>query len=106
MFVELPCYNMKSDYNIWNVCRICYNMVCNVPMFVELPCYNMKSDYNRFVMYQCFWITLLQLSDYNRFVTMFVELCYNMKSDYNRFVMYQCLSNYLVTIWNLIIIGL
>ena len=55
-------------------------------MFVELPCYDMKSDYNRFVM--------------------FVELPYDMKSDYNRFVMYQCLSNYLVTIWNLIIIGL
>ena len=69
MFVELPCYNMKSDYNrfvmyqclsnylvtIWNLIII----GLNVPMFVELQCYNMKSDYNRFVMY------LLQLPCYN-----------------------------------------
>ena len=78
MFVELLCYDMKSDYNrfvmyqcllnyfvtIWNLM-----IIGLLPMFVELPCYDMKSDYNRFVMYQCF-------------------------------------LNYLVTIWNLIIIGL
>ena len=32
MFVELPCYNMKSDYNRF----VMYQCLCT--------CYNMKSD--------------------------------------------------------------
>ena len=48
MFVELLCYDMKSDYNrfvMYNVCQ---------------PCCNMKSDYNRFVCTNVCRITMLQ----------------------------------------------